>query len=103
RIALIERELSELGPLDPAVIPAPMYFIHGNILLRLGKPKLAVDQYQEALRIDPKYGDAANNLASLYYDAKLYQRAREVIDRIESNGGAVTPALKAAVMEKLAP
>ncbi|HEU5163523.1 MAG TPA: tetratricopeptide repeat protein [Thermoanaerobaculia bacterium] len=103
KIGIIEVELSQLGPVEVTEIPAPMYFVHANVLLRLGKAKLAVEQYQEALRIDPKYGDAANNLASLYYDAKLYERARQVIVGIESNGGAVTPALKSAVMEKLAP
>jgi tetratricopeptide (TPR) repeat protein len=61
----------------------------------------AIAKYDDALRIDPGYADAANNLASLYYSAKQYQKAAEVLSRVEAKGATVNPELKKAIADAL--
>lgn len=79
-------------------IPAEYAFIHGNIFLRMGRADDAATQYIEALKLDPGYANAANNLASLYYSAKQYDKALEVLQGVESRGIGVNPELKQAVL-----
>jgi len=83
-------------------IPAEYFFIHGNILLRTQKYPEAAAQYDEALKRKPDYGDAANNLASLYYSARQYDKALAVVEKAEKNGATVNPELKKAIQNDLA-
>lgn len=97
----IDRSLNELNEPQKLNVPAEYPFFHGNILLRMQKFSEAVAKYDEALRIDPGYADAANNLASLYYSAKQYQKAAEVLARVEARGATVNPELKKAIADAL--
>ena len=96
----IDRELNnaQTGATAP---PAEYAFFHGNILLRLQKYTEAVAEYEQALTADPQYADAANNLASLYYSAKQYPKALEVLNRVEAKGATVNPELKKAIQEAM--
>jgi Tfp pilus assembly protein PilF len=97
----IDRQLVEPPP-QPGSIPAEYFFFHGNVLMRMQKPAEAAAQYEEALKINPAYADAATNLASLYYSARMYAKALEVLERSESKGAAVNAELKTAVQKALA-
>lgn len=83
-------------------MPAEYAFFHGNVLLRLGRVDEAVTQYREALKRKPAYADASNNLAALFYSAKLPQKALEVIEEAAAVGVKVNPELEKAVREALA-
>jgi Tfp pilus assembly protein PilF len=96
----IDRQLFEPPP-QPESIPAEYYFLHGNVLLRLQKLTEAVAQYEQALKIAPTYADAANNLAGLYYGARMYAKALEVLEAAEAKGITVNTELKKAVQEGL--
>ena len=98
----IDRELNmnPMGAIE-AKEPPEYAFFHGNILLRLQKYTEAVAEYEQALTADPQYADAANNLASLYYSAKQYPKALEVLNRVEAKGATVNPELKKAIQEAM--
>lgn len=97
----IERELHEYRP-DPQGVPARYSCLHGNILLRLGKDPEAIAQYEEALKADPAYGEAANNLASLYHVNGKHERALEVVTGAEKLGAVLHPELKKSIQAALA-
>jgi len=109
KIARAERGLAELDRAleDPfpnqGGIPAPYHFLHGNVLLRLQRFEDAVRQYEQALRADPAYGDAANNLASIYQATRQFERAAAVLAEVEARGAAVNPELKKAIEEPPSP
>lgn len=97
----IDRSLNDLNEPQKSTVPAEYPFFHGNIFLRMQKFDEAVAKYDEALRIDPGYADAANNLASLYFSAKQYQKAFDVLTRVEAKGATVNPELKKAISDAL--
>lgn len=98
----LDREINELNePTTGVRMPAEYSFFHGNILLRMQKFNEAAAKYDEALKADPGYADAANNLASLYYQVKQYQKAHDVLTGVEARGGTVNPELKKAVADAL--
>jgi tetratricopeptide (TPR) repeat protein len=96
----IDRILNAQRP-DPSQIPAGYFFFHGNVLLRLQRHAEAVAQYEEALKINPAYGEAANNLAALYFSARQYEKAKGVATTAEGNGVVVNPELKKAIESAL--
>lgn len=98
--ANIDRALIEPVP-NLNQVPAEYFFFHGNVLLRMQKAAEAAAQYDEALRINPAYGEAANNLASLLYSTRQYQKALEVVTRVEGKGGVVNQELKKAIQDAL--
>ncbi len=97
----IDRSLNELNEPMKSNVPPEYPFFHGNIFLRMQRFSEAIAKYDEALRIDPGYADAANNLASVYYAAKQYQKAAEVLSRVEARGATVNPELKKAITDAL--
>lgn len=82
-------------------IPAEYFFFHGNVLLRLKDYTEAAAQYDEALKSNPGYGDAANNLASLYFTTGEYEKALAVVKGVETHGVLVNPELKKAIQDAL--
>lgn len=97
----IDRILNAQRP-DPRAMPAEFSFFHGNVLLRLKRPAEAVAQYEEALKVNPAYAEAANNLAALYHSARMYEKARAVVTAAEGNGVVLNPELKKAIESALA-
>ncbi|TET70848.1 MAG: tetratricopeptide repeat protein [Candidatus Aminicenantes bacterium] len=82
-------------------MPVDYFYFHGNILLKLKRYKEADSQYQEAIKINPQHGDAYNNLASLYYMAKQYQKALDYLKQAEANGAKINPEFKKAVLKAI--
>ena len=73
--------------------------MHGNILLRMGRLDDAEGQYRKAIAARPDYGEAANNLASLYYQAGKMDNALQVLEEAEQRGLPINAELKKAVLE----
>ena len=78
-------------------IRADFSYFHGNIYFKLKKFQEALNEYVEAIKINPKHKQAYNNLISLLYMAKQYKKASEYLKLAESNKINVNPKLKDAV------
>jgi len=78
-------------------VPADYFYLHGNICFKLKKYQEALDQYIETLNQDPKHERAYNNIINLYFMAKHYQNALELIEQAEAAGVTINPKLKEAV------
>jgi tetratricopeptide (TPR) repeat protein len=82
-------------------MPADYFFLHGNIFFKMKKLKEAHDQYLQALKTDDRHTDTYNNLISLYYMAKQYDRAYEFVKKAIANDINLNPKLKAAVLQQV--
>jgi tetratricopeptide (TPR) repeat protein len=63
-------------PADPLVRN-----FRGIVLVRLGRHDEAAAEYQEALRLNPKFADAYRNLGFLKWTERQFQAAREALQR----------------------
>jgi tetratricopeptide (TPR) repeat protein len=99
-IGTINSQLSRPLP-SSEKMPSDYFYFHGNILFKLKRYEEANTQYQEAIRINPQHGDAYNNLASLYYMVKQYQKALDYLEQAESNGAKINPEFKKAVLKAI--
>jgi tetratricopeptide (TPR) repeat protein len=97
----IDRQIQEPAAATRPGLPAEYPFVHGNILLRMNRLAEAEAQYKKALEVQPKYPEAINNLASLYYSAGRGELALVVITDAEAHGVTVNPELKKAVLDAL--
>ena len=84
-----------------AVIPADYYYVHGNILFKLKKYKESLDQYLEAVNVNPKHGNAYVNIANLNYMARKYQKALYYLEKADSSGAKVNPEFRAAIYKAI--
>jgi tetratricopeptide (TPR) repeat protein len=82
-------------------IPADYFYLHGNIFFKIKRYKEAHEQYQEAIKINPKHGNAYNNLANLYYIAKQYQKALDCLNLAEAHGAKINPEFKKAILKAI--
>jgi tetratricopeptide (TPR) repeat protein len=99
-IRLINSKLSD--PLPPvAKIPSGYYYLHGNIFFKMKNFKEAYSQYIETIKLNPKLGNAYNNLAIIHYMSKQYQKALEYLNKAEANGAEVNPKFKEAILKNL--
>jgi tetratricopeptide (TPR) repeat protein len=99
-IGTINSQLSR--PLiSPEQMPADYFYFHGNILFKLKRYEEANTQYQEAIKINPQHGDAYNNLASLCYLAKQYQKALDYLEQAEANGAKINLEFKKAILKAI--
>jgi len=96
----IDTKLNEPIPVVPKK-SADYYYFHGNIFMKLKKYNEAQAQYIEALQIDPNHGNASNNLASLYYMIKQYQKALDYLTQAETNGVKINQEFKKAILKAL--
>jgi pentatricopeptide repeat protein len=102
-ISQLQHEIQEIdrGQSAPqqgsASMPAEYSFVHGNILLRMNRLDQAEQQYLRAIAANPKYGEAFNNLASLYYQAGRFEEARQVMQQARSRRLPVNADLERAV------
>lgn len=78
-------------------LKAEFFYFHGNVYFKLKKFQETLNEYVEAIRINPKHSQAYNNLISLFYMGKQYKRASEYLKLAESNDVKVNPKLKDAV------
>lgn len=99
-ISDIDARLNE--PLPEASEKSADYcYFHGNIFMKLKKYNNAHAQYIEALKINPKHGNASNNLASLYYMIKKYRKALDYLTQAEANGIKINQEFKKAIQNAL--
>lgn len=109
QISRLERDKQDIDrivdapPVNMSQVPAEYFFLHGNILLRMQRHAEATDQYNEALEINPSYAEAANNLASLYYSTRQYDKAMALATKAEAGGVPFNPDLKKAIESALKP
>jgi tetratricopeptide (TPR) repeat protein len=100
QISMIDTRLN--SPLVPVTeIPSEFFYIHANILFKMKNYEEAANQYLETIKLDPRHNFAYNNLASIYYMAKDYQRALDCLQRAEENGVKINTDFKKACEEKL--
>ncbi len=73
-------KLCRLHPEQPA-----LHNLRGVILSRYDQPVRAVDAYQTALKLEPAFAEALNNLATAFTELKRYQEAlgcyQELVNR----------------------
>jgi tetratricopeptide (TPR) repeat protein len=99
--SVLQRELEDTNR-GPLLVPAPYSSLHGNILLRLDRLPEAVKQYEEALKAEPGFGEAANNLASVYHSAGQHKKALEVAIKAQKRGATLHPELVKSIEAALA-
>ena len=78
-------------------MPADYFYLHGNIYFKLRDYQQARDQYVEAIERDPKHEKAYNNLINIYFMAKQYEKALELVENAESDGVSINSKLKEAI------
>jgi tetratricopeptide (TPR) repeat protein len=102
-ISIIDDQMKQFVPEaeQEEVIPADYHYVHGNVLFKNKNYKEALDEYNEAVKIDPAHGSAYNNLANLYYMSKEYKKALDCLTRAEQKGVEINPELKQAVLKAL--
>jgi tetratricopeptide (TPR) repeat protein len=98
---ILVREVMEFSK-GPVPIPARYSTLHGNILLRLDKLPEATTQYEAALKVDPAYGEAANNLASIYHMSGQNEKAMEIVTEARKRGAKLHPELAKSIEAALA-
>jgi tetratricopeptide (TPR) repeat protein len=90
------------SPIPPTFeIPADYFYIHGNALFQLRRAPEAAAQYQEAIRLDPKHGNAYNNMALVQFSLGKYREALDCLEQAEAAGVKVNPDFKKAVESKV--
>jgi len=99
-LGTVTSRLAEPLP-EEGKIPADYFYLHGNIFFKMKKFQDAHDQYVEALKIDPRHKNATNNLVNLYFMAKQYQKAKELMEQAESRGVEIHPKLKEAILKAI--
>lgn len=97
----LERQVQEYNQ-APTQVPSRYSCLHGNILLRLDRNPEAIAQYEEALKTDPGYGEAANNLASIYHVSGQNRKAMDVVTEAQKRGAKLHPELAKSIEAALA-
>lgn len=77
--------------------PAEVFLSLGSAYFRYGRIADAEDAYKAALDVDPRFGEAHNNLAVVYLFSERYDEAREAVAEAERNGYRVNSELKADI------
>ena len=78
-------------------MPAEYYYIHGNVYFLTRRFQEAFREYNTTLEKNPDHGGACNNLASLYFLHKRYDKAREYLDKALELGAKVNPKFQEAL------
>lgn len=82
-------------------VPAYVSLSLGSAHFRSGKLPEAEKAYEEAVRADPRAGEAHNNLAVVYLETGRYREAERAVDAAEKAGFRVHPQLKADIQSKI--
>jgi len=98
-IAEIDRKLYEPVP-QTLEVPAEFHYIHGNILFKLKRFAEARDQYQAAVKADPRHANAWNNLINIHFASGDQANALRLLEEAETNGVQVNAKLKQAILAK---
>ena len=86
------------NPENPFAVPVEYRFLHGNCLYRLGHLPEAMEQFRLAVKADPGYAPAWNNLVALLLESGDRAQARTELARAEATHVVLRPALRTAVL-----
>ncbi len=75
-------------------VPAEFSLALGSAYLRSGRVPDAEKAYAEAIRVNPKMGEAHNNLAVVYFRTGRLDEAEKELKAAEKSGFAVNPRFK---------
>lgn len=91
-IAVLKRRKTPLeSPYEP---PAEVLLALGSAYFRNGERDDAETQWKAAVAVNPKLGDAHNNLAVIYMQTERYDLAEQEITLAEKSGFHVNPQFK---------
>ena len=82
-------------------VPAFVYLALGSAYFRTEQFPDAEREYRAAIAVEPKSGEAFNNLAALYLQTGRYKEADEAVKSAERAGFRVHPQLKQDIKDKL--
>jgi Tfp pilus assembly protein PilF len=92
RLDMLERQKQRgVGHME---MPAEFSLALGSAYLRNGQLPQAEQEYQEAIRVNPKMGEAYNNLAVVYMHTGRLLEAEKAVSQAEKVGFKVHPQLK---------
>jgi Tfp pilus assembly protein PilF len=74
--------------------PAEVLLALGSAFFRNGQREAAEAEWRAAIGVNPKLGEAHNNLAVVYMQTGRYREAQDAIKAAEKNGFRVNPQLK---------
>jgi hypothetical protein len=61
----------------------------------------ALIHYKKVVTIDPRHGQAHNNLAVIYYRQEMYEKAWAHVQKAEAAGLTVHPGFKKELLRKI--
>ncbi len=82
-------------------VPAFVYVALGSAYFRTEQWADAEREFKAAIAVDPRRGEAFNNLAVLYLQTGRYKEADEAVKSAEKAGFKVHPQLKQDIKDKL--
>jgi tetratricopeptide (TPR) repeat protein len=82
-------------------VPAFVYVALGSAYFRTEQFPDAEREYKAAIAVDPKSGEALNNLAVVYFQTGRYKEADQAVKAAEKAGFKVHPQLKEDIKAKL--
>jgi tetratricopeptide (TPR) repeat protein len=82
-------------------VPAFVYLALGSAYFRTEQWSDAEREYKAAISVDPKSGEAFNNLAVVYLQTARYKDAEQAVKSAEKAGFKVHPQLKQDIKAKL--
>jgi tetratricopeptide (TPR) repeat protein len=74
--------------------PAEVLLSLGSAFFRNGQREAAEAEWMAAIGVNPKLGEAHNNLAVVYMQTGRYREAQDAVKAAEKNGFRVNPQLK---------
>jgi Flp pilus assembly protein TadD len=98
RLRDLENQRTALGaPFRP---PAEVLLALGSANFRNGDREAAEANWKAAVEVNPKYGEAHNNLAVIYMQTDRLAEAEQELKLAEKNGFAVNPQFKSDLKER---
>ena len=90
----LESRLSRSKGAAPLPVPAGLSMALGSAYFRMDDIESAEREYLEAVKVDPAFGEAHNNLAVLYMLSGRLDQADREVTLAEESGFKVNPRLK---------
>jgi Flp pilus assembly protein TadD len=90
----LESRLNRSKGAPPLPVPAGLSMALGSAYFRNGDLEAAEREYQEALNVDPMFGEAHSNLAVVYMQTDRLELAQREVALAEKAGFRVNPRLK---------
>ena len=94
---LEQQRHAEGAPFRP---PAEVLLALGSAYFRNGEPEGAEANWKAALEVNPKYGEAHNNIAVIYMQTGRLAEAEQEVKLAEKNGFRVNPQFKTDLKDR---